>query len=787
MIKNYLTIALRVLKRDRLFSIINILGLSAGLATVFFIFLWVSDELAYDRFHQHNKDIYYVYEYQQFSENQKSFAPSTPGPLAPVLQERFGEIEQAVRVTWGTFNFQLDEQLSRENRVYFTDQNFFDVFSFPVLKGRTDALLAEPGTIVLTRQLAEKYFGTDWEQREDVLGQFIKLDNRWNVKVSGVVENPPAQSTLQFKALVPYQLLAERSGQWVSTDWGSHFVRTYVKLAPGADAENVAASIKNLVKTQMSTSVAELYLMPLADVHLSALNGKTDPKTYLRIFSAAAIVILLIACINFTNLATARAMKRAREVGVRKSVGAAKVQLMTQYLMESLVLAAVSSVVAALLAVLLLPWFNQAAGKELAVTDIDGWFIYRMLAIVGITGMVAGAYPAFYLSSFKPVEVLKGAVKLKGGLFRKVLVVAQFTLSTVLILATVVVNSQLSYMKNKDLGYRMENVVYLEMKGAASGSYRELQAEAAAYPDILSLTVSDQVPSSGGNSTSNVDWNGKDPEIRTNVSFLNTGYDMLETMGMELVAGRAHSRDFSTDSMNYLINEAMAANIGKSPEAVVGERFRLWQNDGKIIGVVKNYHYEKMDNEIGPLVISLSPRRAGYLLARISGPDLENSLANLQEVWSKAVPNQPFEYSFLDDDFNRIYEKERQVNRLFTSFSVVAILISCIGLFGLSSFVAAQRRKEISLRKVLGAGIPQIVVSFSGTFISWVVVANIIGLPAGYLLMEQWLQGYAYRIALNPMMLLAVLLITLGITLTTILYQAMKSASANPVDELRHE
>ncbi|CAD5254058.1 MULTISPECIES: ABC transporter permease [unclassified Imperialibacter] len=787
MVKNYFTIALRVLRRDHLFSIVNILGLSVGLTTALFILLWVKDELSFDKFHEKIENIYYVYEHQEYSNSSQSFySYVTPGPLAPALQEKYPEIAHAVRFTWANFTVNVGDLLVNEDQVYMTDQSFFDVFSFPVLKGNRETLLTDPATIVITRDLAVKYFGNDWQQQE-VVGQTIRLDDKWNVAVSGVVENPPRQSGLQFHAVVPFHFLADRWGSWIETDWGSNALRTYVKLADGTNAEALATTFRDEVKTNNEGSNVELFLLPFADLHLSALNGKNDPKTYLRIFVVAAIFILLIACINFTNLATARAMKRAREIGVRKSVGAMRNQLIGQYLMESMVLALVSSIVAVGLAAVLLPWFNQASGKQLLWTDVDATFVIGLAAIVGITGLFAGIYPAFYLSSFKPVDVLKGTVKLQGGLFRKVLVILQFTLSTVLILSTIVVNKQLSFMKNKDLGYKLENVIYLTMKGDPLGPYKTLEAGAARFPDIVRLTIADQVPVNGGYSTSNMDWEGKDPEMDVNIYFINTGYDYLQTLGIDLLAGRAHSREFSTDTMNVVINEAMAELIGRSPEELVGERFRLWKNEGKIIGVAKNYHFEKMNAKISPQVISLSPRRSNNVIARISGANLQASLASMQTIWEEAVPNQPFDYSFLDQEFNEEYEKEAQVSQLFTSFSVIAILISCIGLFGLASFVAAQMRKEIGLRKVLGATMQQIIFAFSKRFLGWVIVANIIGLPVGYWLMNLWLEEYAYRITVQPIMLAAVALLTLGITLTTILYQSISSATTNPADVLRHE
>ncbi|WP_339815899.1 ABC transporter permease [uncultured Imperialibacter sp.] len=786
MVKNYFTIALRVLRRDRLFSIVNILGLSVGLTTVLFIFLWVKDEISFDKFHEEIENIYYVYEHQEYSNGQSFYSYVTPGPLAPALLERYSEIEGAVRFTWANFTVKVGDVLVNEDQVYMTDQSFFDVFSFRVLRGKRETLLTDPSSIVITRDLAIKYFGSDWEQ-QDVVGQAIRLDDKWNVAVSGVVENPPRQSGLQFHAVVPFHFLADRWGSWIETDWGSNALRTYVKLANGANAEALADALRYEVETHNEGSNVELFLLPFAELHLTALNGKNDPKTYLRIFVVAAIFILLIACINFTNLATARAMKRAKEIGVRKSIGAMRNQLIGQYLMESLVLALVSSIVAVGLAAVLLPWFNQASGKQLLWTDVDAIFVAGLAIIVGFTGIFAGIYPAFYLSSFKPVEVLKGTVKLQGGLFRKALVILQFTLSTVLILSTVVVNRQLSFMKSKDLGYKLENVIYLEMKGDPQPGYKALQANANRFPEILSLTVADQVPINGGYSTSNMDWEGKDPESDVNVYFINTGYDYLQTLGIDLAAGRTHSREFSTDTMNVVINEAMAELIGRSPDELVGERFRLWKNEGKIIGVAKNYHFEKMNAKISPQVISLSPRRSNNVMVRISGANLQQSLASVRTIWEEAVPDQPFDYSFMDQEFNEVYEKETQVSQLFTSFSVIAILISCIGLFGLASFVAAQMRREIGLRKVLGATMQQIVFAFSKRFLGWVIVANIIGLPVGYWLMNLWLEEYAYRITVQPTMLAAVALLTLGITLTTILHQSISSAATNPADVLRHE
>jgi putative ABC transport system permease protein len=788
MVKNYLLIALRVIRRDKLFSVVNIFGLSIGITAVLFIFLWVKDEMSFDKFHAEIDNIYYVYEYQDYSNAGQSFySYVTPGPLAPALETAYPEIEYAVRFTWGNFSVKVGEQLVNEEQVIMTDQNFFDVFSFPLLKGKRAELLTDPASMVISRDLAVKYFGTDWETQEGVIGASIRLNDQWNVKVTGVIENAPRQSTVKYHAILPFHFLADTWGSWIEKEWSANGLRTYVKLAPETNAQALASSMKGEIKKHYEGANADLFLLPFSKLHLTDLNGTADPKIYLRIFAIAAIFILLIACINFTNLATARAMKRAKEIGVRKSIGALRNHLIGQYLMESLALAVISSVVAVGLSAATLPWFNMAAGKQLLWTDVDGTFALGLLAIVLVTGLFAGVYPAFYLSSFKPVDVLKGTVKLQGGLFRKVLVILQFTLSSILILSTIVVNRQLSFMKNKDLGYKLENVIYLHMQGDPRAGYQSLQAGAARFPDILSLTVADQVPINGAYSTSNMDWEGKDPEMDVNVNFINTGYDYLQTLGIDLAAGRAHSREFSTDTMNVVINEAMAELIGRSPEELVGERFRLWKNEGKIVGVAKNYHFEKMNAKISPQVISLSPRRSNNVIARISGADLQQSLASMQTIWEEAVPNQPFDYSFMDQEFNEVYEKETQVSQLFTCFSVIAILISCIGLFGLASFIAAQMRREIGLRKVLGATIQQIIFAFSKRFLGWVIVANAIGLPVGYWLMSLWLEEYAYRISVQPGMIAAVAVLTLGITLTTILYQSISSATTNPADVLRHE
>jgi putative ABC transport system permease protein len=789
MLRSTILIVLRTIRRHAGYSFINIFGLALGMACCLMISLWIADELSFDRFHAASADLYRVEEDQSYT-GRVYHVTVTPYPLAPVLKAEIPEIAEAARSVWfgGQF-FRHGDKGFFEDGARAVDPSFLTMFSFPLVRGDAATALAGLDSVVLTQETARKYFGTD-----DVLGRTLTVNSATDLKVSGVLQDFPRNSTLRYDILVPYELLRSRGA--TNEEFGSNSISTYVRLRPGTPAAAVDAKIKGFIKKRVPDSATDLVLMPYTRIHLHQYFGyeRQTAVRYVYIFSIIAAFVLLIACINFMNLATARSAGRAKEVGLRKVVGALRKDLIARFYGESVVFALLSLAFALILVRLFLPWFNTLAGKALS---LDLWanrgILLGIVGVTAVTGLLAGSYPALFLSSFRPARVLKGNLKAGAGgaVFRRILVVVQFGLSVFLIIGTLVVYKQMAYMKTKALGYDKENVLYIPLRGMTVRTYGALRDELKKAPGVLAVAAASDLPCSIGSNSSGVNWEGKDPNQVVLVGMCGVDYDFLDVMKIELAEGRSFSREFATDATGaFLVNEEVRKLMAK--QAVSGESFSFAGRNGRVIGVMKNFHFEEMQAKIEPLAVYISdadgaPRWGGYALLRVAPGDVPATIESIRKAWTAVNPLYPFDVRFLNQRIDEMYRTEERAGGLLRTFAVLAILIACLGLFGLASFTAEQRTREIGIRKVLGATVPRITALLCREFLLLVLLANLLAWPAAYWIMGNWLKGYAYRTALDPRIFALALGSALAIALLTVGFQALRAALAKPSESLKYE
>lgn len=790
MFRNYLKFAFRNLKRHKIYSFINIFGLAVGMACAILILLWIQDELSYDRFHENADDIYRVVETWQYSSGEIDYNRVTPGPLAPVLKADYPEIIHSTRFFGGFEKWQL----TNDKKSYLSpggavDSAFFSIFTFPFVKGNPKTAFSKPHSIVMTEDLAKKIFGDD-----DPLGETIQLEYR-TFEITGIIENIPRNSHIRFDFLIPCEIFSS-----LEEDWTSNNCYTYVLLQKNWSHKELSEKIAGVIKKHSPTSIETLYLQPLNQIHLFSLEGG-GLITYLYIFSAMAFFILLIACINFMNLSTARSAKRFKEVGIKKVVGSSRMQLIKQFLSESILLSFVAFACSVVLVELLLPVINSLLGIQLKMHYSGGLFL-SLIGIAIITGIISGSYPAFFLSSFNPVTVLKGHLSLtsfkqwrtrkdSGGFsrsstLRRILVVTQFSLSIIFIVCAMVVYSQLNFIKKRDLGFNKEQIVHLRMRGEFKQKYEAIKNELLKNSNILSVTATDRTPVMWSNSTDDVNWDGKRADEKIGMGVRMVDYDYIKTFQMEMAQGRFFSKEFLTDATEgFIVNESAVKAMGmKSP---IGKRFSLWNRHGKIIGVIKDFHTESLHQEIEPFVLLIWPDWYGRMSIKLKSDNVSSALGFLENKIKEFVPDYPFEYQFLDEEIDNLYKTEQLTGKIIIYITLLAILISCLGLFGLASFTAEQRTKEIGIRKVLGASVSGIVVLLSREFTKWVAIASIIAWPIAYFVMYKWLQNFVYRASISWWTFLLAGVVALAIALLTVSYQSIKAALANPVDSLRYE
>ena len=792
MIKNYLKIAWRNIVRNKAFSIINIMGLALGLACSLLIMLWVNDEKNIDTFHANGKYLYQVYE-RNFYDGKVTADYPTQGLLAEELKRVIPEIQYASGFEYASApgtatTFEVGDKITKMNGM-FAGEDFFKMFSYPLLQGKTATALTEPNSVAVSQKMAEYFFGNS----AAAIGKSIRFENQEELKVTAVFESIPSSSSQQFDFLRTWNDFVKQN-EWVH-NWGNTDPQTYIQLKPGADAAGVEAKIKDFIykyKEKDKSFVVQLALQPYSEKYLHSTfkdgyieGGRIE---YVRLFSIIAIFILLIACINFMNLATARSAKRAKEVGIRKVVGALRSTLIAQFVGEAILITFLSVIIAILIALLLLPAFNSLTAKQLSFPFDKSSFWIAIVSLLLVTGFVAGSYPALFLSSLKPVRVLKGSLKFSwsAGFFRKALVVFQFTLSIFLITGTIIVYRQLGYLQSKNLGYNRDNLLYIPVEGDLVKNYELFKQQALQNTNIINVSKMRNSPTEISHHTNSISWEGKDPNLA--VSFVDgvVGYDFIKTMDLQLQAGRDFSKDYGTDSVGFLLNETAVKKIGLTDP--VGQTVVWGNHPGKVIGVIKDFHFASMHSAIEPLIMRLDDNwNWGTILVRIKAGRTKESLASLQNICKQLNPKFPFTYQFSDLEYAKLYTSEAVVSKLANIFAFLAIFISCLGLFGLATFTAEQRTKEIGVRKVLGASMSNIVTMLSANFLKPILVAFLIAVPLSWYAMNNWLQNYAYKISIEWWMFLFAGLLTVFIALLTVSYQSIKASLRNPVKSLRTE
>ncbi len=779
-----LRLAFRQIRRHKSSFFINLIGLSSGLACALLIFLWVFDEWKTDKFHENAEVLFQVMENQEYDEGLMT-TMSTPGLLAETLKEEIPEIDRSATVTWNqeqTFSFG-EKNIKAEG--HYVGSDFLSMFTYPLLQGDPGKALTDMYSLVLSRSLAESLFGSV----EEAMGQGVEVDHEDMYTVTGVVEDPPGYSSYDFQFLMNYEKF-KSDREWL-TSWGNNAPRTMVTLVPGADPATVSDKIAGFVAERNEDSNVTLFLQPYTDRYLFGRfeNGVQSGGRieYVRLFSIIALFILLIACINFMNLSTARASLRAKEIGVKKTVGAVRANLIRQFLTESTLIALISLGIALGLVYLVLPHFNLITDKEIAFRFSPG-MVASFLGLALLTGLMAGSYPALYLSSFRPVTVLKGELRSSLGELwaRRGLVIFQFTLSVILIVAVFVVYRQIQYAQNKNLGYAKDQLVYFSKVGKLLEDPDPFLLEARQLPGIANISAIGHNLIGRQNNTSGLEWEGKSPDERILFENVAVTYDLLETIQVEMAEGRFYSRDYGSDSTKIIFNETGIEVMGL--EDPIGKQIRLWDEyDLEIIGVVKDFHFQSMHENVKPLFFRLNPENSWNVMARLEAGRETEALAALKGLYERYNPGFPFDYNFLNEEYAQQYAAERRVATLSRYFAGFAILISCLGLFGLAAFTADRKRKEIGIRKVLGASSGQIVLLLTRDFTRLVLVSLAVGLPVAWWLTGNWLERFAYRIELNPLVFFLAGILVLVIAWLTVSTQALRSAQLNPTDCLRDE
>ena len=790
MIKNYIKIAWRNLWRNKFFSSINILGLGLGMGCSILIMLWVQNELSIDAFHKNGQRLYIVME-RQYYDGKAHGQYSVPGLLANQIKKTLPDVEYATNYGFATDNtFRVGGKILKLNGSS-ADSDFFKMFSFPLLKGVPRTALNSPVSIAISRKMAVDFFGSP----DAAMGQTLLYNNVKNFKVTAVFEDVPHNSSLQFEYLINWQSFL-KDNNW-ATQWGNNGPTAYVMLREGASGaavdKKVTRFLDNLNKDQDKSFREELGLQKVSDVYLYSHFGEDGNPDggrieYVRLFSIVALFIMLIGCINFMNLTTARSVKRSREIGVRKVVGAVRPVLVRQFLGEAILLTSIAMVIAILLVVALLPVFNEVTQKQIAYPFADYRFWVGLLLLTLITGVISGSYPALFLSSFKPVTVLKGALKRSPGSawFRRALVVVQFVLSAVLIIGTIVVSKQVNYIQNKNLGFDRENLIFVPIEGDLPKNYKAFKQEALQSTNIQYVSRLSDSPTHFDSSTGGVKWEGKAPNLNVEFTPVMAGYDFVKTMKLKLAAGRDFRPDFVTASVGYLINETALKRIGyKDP---VNKPLTLWGKKGRIIGVLKDFHYASLHQAIQPLIVRLGDTISyGYILVRTQPGQTKQALATIEKLCKELNPNFTFTYYFTDADYQKLYNDEQVVGKLSKAFAFLAIFISCLGLLGLAMFTAEQRVKEIGIRKVLGASVGSLFTLLSKEFLILVMIALGIASPLAWWAMHTWLQGYSYQTSIDWWVFALSAVLSILIALLTVSFQSAKAALMNPVKSLRSE
>ena len=815
MVKNFIKVALRNLQNNKLYSFINVAGLAVGIACCLLISIFIWHELSYDQHHKDGERIFRITNEVRFNDSHLKLA-TAPAPLMEATLKEFVEVEHAVRFrNRGSFIISKEDKKFKEEDVIMADSSVFNVFSIPMISGNPSTALKEPNTLVISESLAEKLFG-----HTEVVNETLILDNDKNYKITGVFENMPENSHFNFNMMIAMAELEEaKSNNWVSNNF-----HTYAKLRKGTSPEKFEQKLELLAQKYVSPqmeqalgvnidqfrekgNILSFSIQPIKDIHLhSDMMAELEANgdiTYVYLFAAIALFILIIACINFMNLSTARSANRAKEVGIRKVLGSYKSYLIKQFLSESILLTAIAFIIGLAIAQIALPYFNDLSGKilQLPFNSLVFWGVVILSVI--LIGILAGFYPAFFLSSFKPSTVLKSNKSKAGGnsaFIRSTLVIFQFSISIILIVGTIVVFKQLNFIQNKNLGFNREQIIIVKDAYGLQNNFEAFKQEVLKNPDIISGTATGFLPAGGTSLTDMTLWKeGEQPTEENLVStqFWRVDHDYLETLQMELVEGRNFNPQIASDSNAIIINEAAVKAYGlKNPtesslltfkyDFEKGEVARDEYDKIHVIGVVKDFHFQSLKDEVKPLALNLSKSRSLYAF-RFKAEKSQQVINHIENKWQQMSGGQPFLYSFMDDDFEKIYTNEMRLGRIFSVFAILAIFIACLGLFALSSFTAEQRIKEIGVRKVLGASVQSIVLLFTKDFSRLVLIAFLVAVPIAWFAVDYWLQNYTYRTEISLSIYFLAGIATLLIAVLTMSFQSIRAAIANPVDSLKHE
>ncbi|SHH75338.1 putative ABC transport system permease protein [Chryseolinea serpens] len=800
MFKNYVLTTLRNISRRKGFSMLNVLGLSIGLAASLLIMQYVKDEFSFDDFHANKENIYRV-QYDRYRDNELVLQCATTFPkVAPALLADYPEVQKACRLylRYGGGVIRYDDIQMKEDNLFTADQSFFDVFSYSLLKGDRATALKEPNTAVVEEETARKYFGN-----ADPMGKRIKFGNREEYEITGVIRSPE-NSHLKFSFLLSYPTLVKVVGPDAEQAWGWYDFYTYIQLSPGADPKALEAKFPEFIKkygAEGDDKKIKFSLQRLTDIHLNSdllqearVNGNGRSVYFLSII---AFFILVIAWVNYINLATARAVERAKEVGVRKAIGAGRLQLMGQFIAEALIVNFGAVITAVALMSATIPLFNTLSGKALTtsiLTDPTLWYTATVLFLAG--SALSGLYPAFVLSSYQPARVLKGSMKgtHEGLLLRKMLVVMQFVASVALIAGTLIVYNQLQFMQNRDLGVDIDQVLVIHAPGVTDTStyvsqLRSFKSEVQRHPNVQSFTASSEVPGNLIYWTNGGKRIGGDQELPSIVMYrMGIDHDFFGTYKNKVLAGRVFSEDFTADTSNVILNRKAVEVLGfNTPENAVGGQVKIGDDTLTVVGVVENYHQEGLKSNFRQTAFHLLPENHSYYSVKVQAKDIDQTLAYIKEKYSQQFPENPFDYFFLDTFFQRQYQTDRQFGQVFGFFALLAIFVASLGLFGLASFTASQRTKEIGIRKVLGSTVPNIFLLLSKDFLKLVIFANVIAIPLVVYFMDKWLHTFAFRINIGYWIFLVSAVLTLLIALITVSFQSIRAAMANPVKSLRYE
>jgi putative ABC transport system permease protein len=773
--------------RDRQFTLLNLIGLATGLACALLIYLWVTDEVSFDKFFANSDQMYQLMEVRNYP-GHAGISDESSGLLSETVKTQMPEVEYAATIAppnwFQKFTLTVGEKNIKAVGQY-VGKDYFNIFSFKLIKGNKDDVLKDKSSIVISETLANKLFGTT----EDVIGKKIRFQQDTSFFVSGIFEDLPRNSSEQFDFVLSFEYY-KSIASWV-TSWYNGGPHNYILLKKGTDVNAFNKRVYDIITRNANDTFRKVTAIPFATaylnntfIHGARVGGRME---YVRLFSIIAIFILAIACINFMNLSTAKASRRLKEVGIKKVVGAGRKQLIFQFLSESVLLAFISVVFALLIVLLLLPEFNQLTDKHLSL-HFNSELLLGVLCITLFTGFVSGSYPALYLSGFNPISILKNKLSSSIGEVwaRKGLVVFQFAITITLIIAVLVVYKQIGLIQSVQLGYNKDNILRFNAEGKILRNEVNFLTELKRIPGVInaSTTTHEMVGRNfGGNM---IDWPGKDPNGVYYFEGVNAGYDFVETMGMQMLAGRSYSKQFASDSTAIVLNETAVKTIGlKDP---VGKTIRWFGHDVHIIGVVKDFHFESLHQPVVPLYIALDYGEVwDRVMVRLSSTGQKETIARIEDAYEKYNPGFPFEFSFLDDAYQKQYAAEKRVSVLSRYFAGLAIVISCLGLFGLAAFTAQRRQKEIGIRKIIGASVSNIFLMLSKDFLLLVLIAILVAFPLSWWAMNNWLQGFAYRINISASIFIVAGTSIILITLLTISYQAIKAAVANPVKSLRSE